>query len=181
MTIGVMLVNDHLFILDTLPNLLRGTDDITVVARCEPRNEALSTVLDRQADVIVLDLRMAVMDGLAVRRALNARRRGVRVVLLTGAGDEAEIAKAVHRGVQGAVFEDAAPRQLLPSIRAVVDRPTMGMPQHSTGPRVPEARARRRHHRKRGPHGGRIGYRPRSRERSSQQGEGSDGTAGSGA
>ena len=66
MTIRVMLLDDHPSILDTLQNLLRDADDITVVAGGDSGREAIAAVLDRQADVIVLDLRPPVIDGLAL-------------------------------------------------------------------------------------------------------------------
>ena len=119
MTIRVMLIDDHPFIPDTLQNLLHAADDVTVVAPFELGNEALAAILDRQPDVIVLDLRRPVMDGLAVLRAINERRLGVRVVLLTGSGEEAEILEAIRLGVQGVLLEETAPRQLLPCIRTV--------------------------------------------------------------
>ena len=117
MTIRVMLLDDHPSLLDTLQNLLRDADDITVVARCESESEALAAILDRQADVIVLDLRLPVMDGLAVLGAINEKRLGVRVVLLTGAAGEAEIPEAMRLGVPAVVRGEIAPRQLFSRIR----------------------------------------------------------------
>ena len=123
MTIRVTVVDDHPLLHDALQNLLRGADDITVVARCESGNEELAAILDRQADVIVLDLRVPVMDGREVLRAINQRRLGVRVVLLTGTVDEAEIPEAVRLGVQ-----------------AGTRRPPSGIRTAATGQQRPERR-----------------------------------------
>ena len=112
MTIRVTVVDDHPLLHDTLQNLLRGADDITVVARCESGNEELAAILDLQADVIVLDLRVPVMDRRAALRAINQRRLGVRVILLTGTVDEADIPEAVRLGVL------AGTRRPSPEIRA---------------------------------------------------------------
>jgi len=119
MTIRVTLVNDHPFLLDTLQNLLRSADDITVVARCESGSEELAAILERQADVIVLDLRVPVIDGCAVLRTINERRLGVRVVLLNGPVDDAEIPEAVRRAVQAILPGQTAARPLPAGVRTV--------------------------------------------------------------
>ena len=110
MTIRVMLLDDHPSLLGTLQHLLRDADDIIVVARCESGSEALAAILDRQADVIVLDLRLPVMDGLAVLGTMNERRLGVRVVLLTGgAVSESEIIEVMRLGAAPTGGENTAP------------------------------------------------------------------------
>jgi len=88
MTLRLMLVDDHASILDILQTLLRGADDITVVAQCEPGggewdSEALATILDRQTDAILLDLRAPVMERLAALRAMDGQPNP-RIVILTG-------------------------------------------------------------------------------------------------
>ena len=120
MTIRVMLLDDHPSILDTQQNLLRDADDITVVARGDSGREAIAAVLDRQADVIVLDLRPPVMDGLALLRTIDEKRLGVRVILLTGTVGEGDIPEGMRRGVSAIVSGEIAPRQLLSRTRTVV-------------------------------------------------------------
>ena len=112
-----MLLDDHPSLLGTLQHLLRDADDITVVARCESGSEALTAILDRQADVIVLDLRLPVMDGLAVLGTINERRLGVRVVLLTGAVSESEIPMVIRPGTAPTGAGDTAAEQSLSNIR----------------------------------------------------------------
>ncbi len=120
MTIRVMLLDDHPSLLDTLQNLLRDADDITVVARGNSGREAIAAVLDRQADVIVLDLRLPVMDGLELLRTIDEKRLGVRVILLTGAVGDTDIPEEMRLGVSTVVAGEIAPRQLLAHLRTVV-------------------------------------------------------------
>jgi DNA-binding NarL/FixJ family response regulator len=99
MTIRVMLLDDPPSLLDTLHDLLRGADDVTVVARGKSGHEALAALLDRQADVIVLDLRVPVIDGLATLGTVAERHLGFRVVLLPGAVPGADGPGTIRRGV----------------------------------------------------------------------------------
>lgn len=114
-----MLVDDHPLILDALENLLGAEDDIRVVARCESGPEALAALRNCRPEVIILDLLMPGMDGLDFLRAMNDKRLEGRVVLLTGAADEAQMIEAVRLGVQGVVLKEMAPRLLLQCIRSV--------------------------------------------------------------
>ena len=140
MTIRVMLLDDHPSLLGTLQHLLRDADDITVVARCESSSEALAAILDRQADVIVLDLRLPVMDGLAVLGTLNERRLGVRVVLLTGdAVSESEILEVMRLGTAPTGGGETAPEQLISSIRSVTHQE--GLKRRRTEPHGGRRRA----------------------------------------
>ena len=124
MTIRVTLVDDHPSLLDTLQHLLRSADDITVVAHCESGSEELAAILDRQADVIVLDLRVPVMDGRAILRAINERQLGVRVVLLTGSALGTEIPEAIRRlGVPAMTPRRTGQPRLPARIRTVAARP----------------------------------------------------------
>ena len=120
MAIRVLLADDHPLILDALEALLRGEDDITVVARCQSGTEALAAIRHHEPDVIVLDLRMPVMDGLAVLRAMKEQRLGGRVVLLTAVADDEELLEALRLGVQGIFLKEMAPRLFLQCIRSVV-------------------------------------------------------------
>lgn len=110
MTIRVMLLDDHPSLLDTLQNLLRDANDITVVARGDSGREAIAAVLDRQADVIVLDLRLPVMDGLTLLQTIDEKRLGLRVILLTGTVGDASVPEGMRLGVSPVVFEKIAPK-----------------------------------------------------------------------
>jgi two-component system, NarL family, nitrate/nitrite response regulator NarL len=135
MTIRVMLLDDHPSLLDTLQNLLRDADDITVVARGDSGREAIAAVLDRQADVIVLDLRLPVMDGLELLRTIDDKRLGVRMILLTGAVGETDIYEGTRLGVSTVVSQEIAPRQLRSHLRTVVTERRATEPNGESGKR----------------------------------------------
>ncbi len=115
MTLRVVLVDNHVSILDILQTLRRGADDVTVVARCEPgsgewSSEVLATILDRQTNAILLDLRVPVMDRLAVLRAMDEQLNG-RVVIVAGNVDESAILESIRPSAEAALIAETVPRQ----------------------------------------------------------------------
>ena len=105
MSIRVVLADDHPLVLEGLAQLFRFEPDITVVVRALNGFEALEAVRKSRPDVLVLDLRMPVMDGLAVVRELQRDELTTRIVVLTGI-DGDQIQEAVELGVSGVVLKD---------------------------------------------------------------------------
>ena len=119
MPISVVLADDHPLVLDALENVFRLQEDIVVRARCGDGVEALRAVREHQPDVLVLDIRMPGMDGLALIRELKKEKLPTRVVLLTAALDEEEVLAAIRLGVKGVVLKEMAPRLLVQCVRTV--------------------------------------------------------------
>jgi DNA-binding NarL/FixJ family response regulator len=119
MPIRVILADDHPLVLTALEQLFQGAPGFEVVG-CHPDGaSALAAVRAHTPDVIVLDLRMPGMDGLAVLRELKKDRAATRIVILTAAVDEREVLEAMRLGVQGVVLKEMAPRLLLDAVRKV--------------------------------------------------------------
>jgi DNA-binding NarL/FixJ family response regulator len=119
MAIRLVLADDHPLILDGIEQLVRLHDDLEVVERCVSGEEAVRAVEQHQPEVLVLDLRMPRMSGLAVVEALREMGSQTRVVLLAAAIQEDEMVEAVRLGVAGVVLKEMAPRLLLQCIRKV--------------------------------------------------------------
>ena len=119
MPITLVLSDDHPLILDGMENLFRLEKDFKVVARCVDGEEAIRAVRKYKPDVLVLDIRMPGTDGLGVLRGMKKEKLSARVVLLTGALDEEELAEAVRLGVRGVVLKEMAPKLLVQCIRQV--------------------------------------------------------------
>jgi len=118
MSIRVVLADDHPLVLEGLAQLFRFEPDITVVVRALNGFEALEAVRKSRPDVLVLDLRMPVMDGLAVVRELQRDELTTRIVVLTGI-DGDQIQEAVELGVSGVVLKDMAAELLVRAVRQV--------------------------------------------------------------
>lgn len=117
--IRVVVADDHPIVLDGLSQLFASEKDIEVLLRCTNGEEALTAARSLRPDVMVLDVRMPQLSGLAVLRMLGAERSPVRVVLLTAQMNDVEVANAVRYGVAGIVLKETAPRVLLQCVRAV--------------------------------------------------------------
>ena len=117
--IRVVLADDHPIVLHGLSQLFAAESDIEVVQRCTNGEEALAAAREQRPDVLVLDVRMPLLTGLAVLRTLMAEKSPTRVVLLTGQMSDVEVVNAVRYGVAGIVLKETAPRVLLQCVRAV--------------------------------------------------------------
>jgi len=119
MPITLVIADDHPLILDGMENLFRLEKDFKVVARCLDGEETVKAVRKHKPDVLVLDIRMPGTDGLSVLRQMKKEKLSTRVVLLTAALGEDEVAEAVRLGVRGLVLKEMAPKLLVQCIRQV--------------------------------------------------------------
>ena len=119
MPIGLVLADDHPIVLDGLERLFHLEQDLKVLARCKDGEETLRAVRRHRPDILVLDIRMPGMGGLAVVREMREEKLPTRVVLLTGALDEDEAMEAIRLGVRGVVLKEMAPKLLVQCIRKV--------------------------------------------------------------
>jgi DNA-binding NarL/FixJ family response regulator len=119
MPIRIVLADDHPLVLTALEQLFQSAPDFEVIGCHSDGASALADVRLHHPDVLVLDLRMPGMDGLAVLRDLKKDRATTRVVVLTAAVDEREVLDAIRLGVQGVVLKEMAPRLLLDAVRKV--------------------------------------------------------------
>ena len=108
MAISLVLADDHPIVLDGLENLFRQEADFKVLGRCVNGEEALRAVREYRPDVLILDIRMFKMDGLAVLREMKKEGLSTRVVILTAALDEDEVVEAIRLGVSGVVLKEMA-------------------------------------------------------------------------
>lgn len=117
--IRIVLADDHPLFLDGLAQLLRTAGDFDVLALASDGAQAVAAALEHRPDILVIDLRMPGLDGLAVVRELSARGLPTRFVLLTASLGDAELIDALRLGVAGTLVKDMPPRLMLECMRKV--------------------------------------------------------------
>ncbi len=119
--ISVLIVDDHPVVRQGLRALLSVQDGIEVAGEAGDGGTALALAAERAPEVILLDLKLPGMDGLAVLGELRERQCTSRVLVLTSVTDHASAAAAVRAGAAGVVYKDVDPDALVRAIRAVHD------------------------------------------------------------
>jgi DNA-binding NarL/FixJ family response regulator len=117
--IRVVLADDHPIVRDGLKKLLTLEDDIRVVGEAADGHEVLKLVEELKPDILLLDLRMPHLDGLATLQALSQVEKRVKIIVLTASEDKNEYVQAMKLGCSGIVLKQTAPELIVKSIRKV--------------------------------------------------------------
>jgi DNA-binding NarL/FixJ family response regulator len=116
--IRVLLVDDHPVVRDGLRGMLADADDIEVVGEAGDGAEAVDVAAVRSPDVVLMDLRMPRVDGVAAIRRLAARGLPARVLVLTTYDTDQDVVPAIEAGATGYLLKDTPRDQLCQAIRA---------------------------------------------------------------
>jgi two-component system, NarL family, response regulator LiaR len=142
--IRVMIVDDHRVVRSGLKTLLATVDDLKVVAEASGGEEAVRLCAELKPDVVLMDLVMPGMDGIAATRAIRAACPGTNVVALTSFGDQERVQGALKAGAIGYLLKDVSDVELVAAIRnAAAGRPTLAadaqraLIQAATSPKPP--------------------------------------------
>lgn len=116
--IRILLVDDQTMFREGLRTLLSVQPDFQVVGEAENGEQALEKAARLLPDVVLMDLRMPVMDGVTATRRLNALRPGCRVIVLTTFDDDENVFEGLRAGALGYLLKDAPSEKLFEAIRA---------------------------------------------------------------
>ncbi len=130
--IRILMVDDQSLLRRGLAGLLNRNPDMEVVGEAENGEQALRMVADLDPDVILMDVRMPVMDGVTATRELV--RRGVRggIIVLTTFDDDEYIFEGLAAGARGYLLKDAEYEELSQAIRTVAKGEALLQPQITT-------------------------------------------------
>lgn len=117
--IRVALVDDQALFRAGIRMLVDSQPDLEVVAEASDGREALAVVRAARPDVVLMDIRMPVMDGLAATAELLTDAEPPRIVMLTTFDLDEAAARAIRQGASGFLLKDADPEFLLAAIRTV--------------------------------------------------------------
>ncbi|GGS12010.1 DNA-binding response regulator [Streptomyces nojiriensis] len=120
--IRVLLADDQLLVRAGFRALLDAQPDIEVAGEAADGEEAVRLVRELSPDVVLMDIRMPVLDGLAATRRIgeDGSLAAVRVVMLTTFELDEYVFEAIRSGASGFLVKDTEPEELLRAVRAVV-------------------------------------------------------------
>lgn len=117
--VRVLLVDDQELVRSGLRRILRRRDGIEVVGECEDGDQVAAAVAAHAPDVVVMDLRMRRVDGIAATRALAADPSAPPVLVLTTFDDDELLSGALRAGAAGFLLKDSPAEDLVRAVRAV--------------------------------------------------------------
>ncbi|MEU1278601.1 response regulator transcription factor [Streptomyces sp. NPDC005805] len=119
MTIRLIVVDDDPLVRAGLSLMLGGAEDIEIVGEAADGSE-VPDLVDRLApDVVLMDIRMPVTDGLTATEALRARPGAPQVVVLTTFHADEQVLRAMRAGAAGFVLKDTPPAEIVAAVRRV--------------------------------------------------------------
>lgn len=119
--VKLLIADDHPVVRSGLRGMLEGQPDFAVVGEAENGVEAVALAGRLLPDVVLMDLRMPQMDGVAATSRIKAEHPGVNVLVLTTYESDADILKAVEAGATGYLLKDTPREGLYGAIRAAAE------------------------------------------------------------
>jgi DNA-binding NarL/FixJ family response regulator len=119
--IRVLVVDDHRLVRAGLITLLEAAGDIEVAGEAADGRQALEAARAVAPDVVLMDLSMPVLDGVAATRLLLEERPQARVVALTSFSDRQRVNDVLAAGAIGYLLKDSRPDELLAAVRSAAE------------------------------------------------------------
>ncbi|OLP18243.1 DNA-binding response regulator [Leptolyngbya sp. 'hensonii'] len=117
--IRVLLVDDQSIVREGLRSLLQAKPDLDIVGEAENGQVGVEQAIALQPDVVLMDVRMPVMDGVAATRSLQEKIPHIRILILTTFDDDEYVTQALRYGAKGYLLKDTPSEELAQAIRAV--------------------------------------------------------------
>jgi len=117
--ISLLVADDHFIVRMGLIGLVHTEANLFIVAEAADGQQAVDLFVKHKPDLVLMDLRMPVKDGIEATLEIRARDPHARVLMLTTFDGDTDIHKALQAGAQGYVLKSATGRELIPAIQAV--------------------------------------------------------------
>ncbi|WP_330172823.1 response regulator transcription factor [Streptomyces sp. NBC_01498] len=118
-TVRLLIVDDDALVRAGLTFMLGGADGIEIVGEASDGAQVEELVRERAPDVVLMDIRMPVMDGLTATERLRARAGAPEVIVLTTFHADEQVLRALRAGAAGFVLKDTPPAEIVSAVRQV--------------------------------------------------------------
>ncbi len=117
--ITVVLADDHLVVRSGIKNLLENEGEVKVIGEASNGEEALEVVKKLKPDILVIDIRMPVMNGLEATKKLTSNGSTTKALILSMHDDEDYILQSIESGASGYLLKDTSKEEFMKAIRAI--------------------------------------------------------------
>jgi DNA-binding NarL/FixJ family response regulator len=117
--IRLLIVDDQTIFRQDLAKLLSLETDLEVIGQAADGREALASIPSLQPDVVLMDVRMPVCDGVVATREIHQRYHWIRILVLTMFDDDEYVEQSLQAGALGYLLKDTPPSQIALAVRSV--------------------------------------------------------------
>ncbi|MDN3669655.1 response regulator transcription factor [Echinicola jeungdonensis] len=117
--ITVVLADDHLVVRSGIKNLLENEGEVKVIGEASNGEEALEVVKKLKPDLLIIDIRMPVMNGLDATKKLTSNDSSTKALILSMHDDEDYILQSIESGASGYLLKDTSKEEFMKAIRAI--------------------------------------------------------------
>jgi DNA-binding NarL/FixJ family response regulator len=118
--IRILVAEDHPIVADGIRTILAKAQDMVVVGQARNGAEAIELLKRHQPDIVLLDLRMPIVDGIGVATWIRRSGSATGAVILTCFHSESDVSQAIRAGANAYLLKDTPPGEILETIRSVV-------------------------------------------------------------
>jgi DNA-binding NarL/FixJ family response regulator len=118
-TIRVLIVDDDALVRTGLSMMLAGAEDLRIVAEADDGDKVGALVAEHTPDVVLMDIRMSRMDGLAATEQIRGRDGAPEIIILTTFDADEHVVRALRAGAGGFLLKDTPPAEIINAIRRV--------------------------------------------------------------
>jgi DNA-binding NarL/FixJ family response regulator len=122
MGVRVLIADDHRLFAEALEAILAGDERIELVGLAANGEEAVRLTEETRPDVVLMDISMPLMDGVAAATAIRADNDDVGILMLTGSNARSDVDRARKAGAAGYVTKDRIAAELIEAILEVAQR-----------------------------------------------------------
>lgn len=115
----ILVADDHPLFREGVRNVVESTEGMTVVGEAATGEEAVKLALELRPDVILMDIRMPVLNGIEATARIRSAHDGIRILMLTMFKDDDSVITGMKAGASGYILKDADKEDIVRAIRVV--------------------------------------------------------------